>query len=210
MAKTQKLLSMVLAILMFAGIFSCTTPVYAGKYNDYLEKIGYRKKLLSESVENESEKAEILCEVPEKRDEYSKTYKRADGSYTALFSQIPLHKKENGEWKEIDNELKEKEEYIENSDGKFSVQFPKTLSEENKITIENGKENISFSLNDIDSGNAVVAEAEKNLENIIEKDLNKTTSKIKYENIDENTDVEYILSFLKTNVHYDPSTYRPQ
>ena len=77
---------------------------------------------------NNGEKAEIVCEVPEKRDEFSKTYKRADGSYTSVISQTPLHTYKNGEWEEIDNQLKADGEVIKNVDGTFEIQFPETIS----------------------------------------------------------------------------------
>ena len=193
MSKTKKLLALVLSVLTFLGVFSCSTTVFAEEYNGYVAEREYQDKLLTEAVENEKQKAEIVCEVPEKRDEFSKTYKRADGSFTTVFSKTPLHSYDGSEWKEIDNSLQSNGDVIENADGKFNIVFPESLSSDNKITIENQGENISFSLNNIDASTAEVASKEETAD-IIENDLEKPVSEITYENIDENTDVQYIVS----------------
>ena len=88
MKKSRKILAAILSVLMFMGIFSCSTTVFAEEYNSYVAEQEYQEKLLTETVENEKSKAEIVCEVPEKRGEYSKTYKRADGSFTTVFSRL--------------------------------------------------------------------------------------------------------------------------
>ena len=135
MKKSKKILAVLLTVLTVIGIFSCATTVWAEEYNEYVETKAYEEKLLTETVDSESEKAEIVCEVEEKREEYSKTYKRADGSYTTVFSQTPIHTLKDGEWKEIDNTLKTDEGILKNTDGSFDIEFPKTISENEKITV---------------------------------------------------------------------------
>ncbi len=201
MSKTKKLLALVLSVLTFFGVFSCSTTVFAEEYNSYVADREYQDKLLTEAVENEKQKAEIVCEVPEKRDEFSKTYKRADGSFTTVFSKTPLHTYDGSEWKEIDNSLQSNGDVIENADGKFDVEFPESLSSDDKITIENQGENISFSLNNIDESTAQVA-PDTEAADVVENDLGKPVSEITYENIGENTDVQYIVSsnYVKENI----------
>ncbi len=201
MSKTKKLLALVLSVLTFLGVFSCSTTVFAEEYNSYVAEREYQDKLLTEAVENEKQKAEIVCEVPEKRDEFSKTYKRADGSFTTVFSKTPLHTYDGSEWKEIDNSLQSNGDVIENADGKFDVEFPESLSSDDKITIENQGENISFSLNNIDESTAQVA-PDTEAADVVENDLGKPVSEITYENIGENTDVQYIVSsnYVKENI----------
>lgn len=62
---------------------------------------------VDESIEDNAEQQEvsneILCEVTEKRDEHTKVYQKADGTYTAMISSQPLHYMQNGEWLDIDN-----------------------------------------------------------------------------------------------------------
>ena len=202
MKKSKKILAVLLAVLTVIGIFSCATTVWAEEYNEYVETKAYEEKLLTETVDSESEKAEIVCEVEEKREEYSKTYKRADGSYTTVVSQTPIHTLKDGEWKEIDNSLKTEGEILKNTDGSFDIEFPETISENEKITVTNNGESIAFSVNNIDSSSATVTTLETDGKNIIEDDLSRTVSEITYESIDENTDVQYVVSsgFVKENI----------
>ncbi len=203
MSKLKRFISVVLTVIMFCSVFSASTTVLATEYNEYIENQEYQQKLLTETTQtNNGEKAEIVCEVPEKRDEFSKTYKRADGSYTSVISQTPLHTYKNGEWEEIDNQLKSDGEVIKNVDGTFEIQFPETISENEKITVKNNGESIAFSVNNIDSSSAVVTTPEVNGKDIIEEDLSKTVSEITYESVDENTDVQYVVSsgFVKENI----------
>ncbi len=189
----KKLLALVLSVFTLLGVFSCSTTVFAEEYNSYVAEQEYRDKLLTQTVENENQQAEIVCEVREKRDEYSKTYKRADGSFTTIFSQTPLHKLEGAEWVEIDNTLQSSGDVIENIDGRFNIEFPESLSEDNKITIENDGESISFSLNNINESTAEVAPKAENAD-VVENDLSKPLAEITYENIGEKTDVQYIVT----------------
>lgn len=189
----KKLVSLILTILTLMGIFSCSTTVLAEEYNSYIAKQEYQDKILTETVENENPKAEIVCEIIEKRNEFSKTYKRADGSFTTVFSQTPLHTYTGTEWKEIDNSLQSDGDIIENTNGKFDIEFPENLSSNDKITVENNGENLSFSLNNIDDSTAAIAPKEESAD-VVENDLGKPVSEITYENIGENTDVQYIVS----------------
>lgn len=193
MKRVIKTISVILTVIMFFSVFSASTTVFAEQYNTYVDGKAYEEKLLTETFGKENEKAEIVCEVPEKREEFSKTYKRADGSYTKVFSQVPLHTYENGEWKVVDNSLQSNGTSIENADGKFEVSFPETLSESNKIEIENQGENISFSLNNIEDSAAQIT-SQAATADVVKQDLSKTYSEIIYENIDTNTDVQYIIS----------------
>ena len=57
--------------------------------------------------------------MEEKRDEFSKTYKRTDGSYTSVVSQTPLHRLKDGQWENIDNTLISDGDILKNADGSF-------------------------------------------------------------------------------------------
>ncbi len=194
MKTSKKVLSVILTIATLIGIFSCATTVFAEDYNEYTDNKAYQEKLLTETVDSENEQAEIICEVEEKRDEYSKTYKRADGSFTSVLSQTPLHKRENGEWMDIDNTLKSEDNSITNTDGAFDIEFPETITENEKITVSNGDESIAFSVKGIENADGIVATAETEEADIIKSDLNKTVSQITYENVDDNTDIQYVVS----------------
>ena len=92
MKKSLKILSVFLAVLTFFSILSAATPVLAADVNEYIAGKEYTEKLLTEVVENNTEeKAPIVKEVEEKRDEYQKVYLREDGTYTAVISKTPVH-----------------------------------------------------------------------------------------------------------------------
>ena len=202
MKTSKKILAVMLTIATLIGIFSCATTVFAEDLNKYADEKAYQKNLLTEAVENESEQAEIVCEIPEKRDEFSKTYKRADGSFTSVVSKTPIHKLENGEWEEINNTLETKGEAISNIDGAFDVEFPETITENEQITVSNNGESIAFSVNGIDNATGVIEEKETTETDLIKEDLEKTVSQITYENVDENTDIQYVVSsnYVKENI----------
>ena len=194
MKTCKKLMAVFLTIATLIGIFSCATTVFAEEYNEYADNKAYQESLLTEAVEAEGEQSEIVCEVPEKRDEYSKTYKRADGSFTSVISKTPIHKFENGEWEEINNTLETNDDAINNIDGAFDVEFPETISENEQITVSNNGESIAFSVNGIEAAAGAIEEKEATEVDIIKQDLEKTVSQITYENVDENTDIQYIVS----------------
>ena len=202
MRTSKKVLAVLLTIATIIGIFSCATTVFAEDLNEYTEEKAYQEKLLTETVETEEGASEIVCEVPEKRDEYSKTYKRADGSFTSVLSKTPIHKLEDGEWKEINNTLKEVGSTITNTDGAFDVEFPETITENEQITVTNNGESIAFSVNDIGNADGVLEESQTTETDVIKQDLDKTVSQITYEAVDENTDIQYIVapSYVKENI----------
>ncbi len=202
MKNSKKILSVLMAVMIFFGIFSCATTVWAKEYNEDVESKAYEEKILTQTIEDYEEKAEITCELIEKREENSKTYKRADGTFTTVVSETPIHTMKGDKWVEIDNTLKNNEGIIKNKKGLYDIEFPETISENEKITIRNNGESIAFSVNNIDSAAAKVTSAETTDADVIEKDLSKTVSEITYESVDENTDVQYVISsdFVKENI----------
>ena len=194
MNNLKKVICIILTVVTIFSVFSSSNIALASKYNEYLETQNYKEKLLTETVKtNDNQNADIICEVIDKRNEFSKTYLRTDGSYTQIFSNSPLHFKKNKEWEDIDNRLVAENESIKNSSGKFDIEFPETLSENGKITVENGSESIAFSVQDINASNAVI-ENTTTEKDIITEDLSKKISGITYKNIEENTDIQYIVS----------------
>lgn len=201
MKTTVKLISILMSVALFIGVFPSATTVLAQEQNEHVELEAYNNDLLSETVNNESNKSEIVCEVTEKRDEYSKTYKRADGSFTTIFSSGPIHALKDGKWSEIDNTLQTENDIIKNADGIFDVQFPETITENEKITLTNDGESISFSVNDIENSQAVISNQSAETD-VIEQDISKTVSAVTYASVDDKTDVQYVVSsgFVKENI----------
>lgn len=203
MKKSIKILSVFLAVLTFFSVLSAATPVFAEDVNEYVADKEYTEKLLTEVVENDTEeKSPIVEEVKEKRDENKKVYLREDGTYTAVITKTPVHYEKDGEWVDIVNSLKTKGDVLTNTAGNFNVEFPKEISEENEIEIENGKESITFSIVETEKSNGKVKNNKKQKqdknkasdEEIFNNDISRTVSEIEYEDVLKNTNLEYVVT----------------
>ncbi|MBO5097888.1 MAG: RHS repeat protein, partial [Agathobacter sp.] len=94
------------------------------------------------------EDAEIVMELTDRRTEYSKEYKLDNGLNLAVVYSEPVHYKENGKWKEIDNTLSSHGSgasgSYKNKAGAWQVEFPQQLDEESKVKITKGDYTVSF------------------------------------------------------------------
>ena len=170
----------------------------ADAYSAYADKKQFVSDLINNPTDAAKEKeADILCEVTEKRDAYTKVYKKTDGTYTAVMSKLPLHFLENGEWKDIDNTLLKKNGVLSNSSNSFDVSFPEKMIENSDIQIEKNGSVISFAVNDISTSDAKVENniAEKT-SGIDEADaeISNNESKITYSDKKSNTDIQYVVT----------------
>ncbi len=99
--------------------------------------------------------AKIVREVTELREEYVKHFLCEDGSYIAATYSAPVHYKENGEWKEIDNSLSLNRTTLSESGkptyttkaGGLDVSIPQSFSDGQKITAQNKGYKIGFGVN---------------------------------------------------------------
>lgn len=99
--------------------------------------------------------SKIVREVTELREESAKHFLCEDGSYIAATYSAPVHYKENGEWKEIDNSLSLERTTLSKSGkptyttkaGGLSVSIPQDFSDGQKITIQNKGYEIGFGVN---------------------------------------------------------------
>lgn len=194
--KMSKILAVFLSILFIVEILP--TQVMAEAYSAYSNE----KQFVSDLINNpadvaETEKAAVLCEVIEKRDANTKVFKRTDGSYTAVVSERPLHFFENGEWKDIDNTIQNKNGVLSNVSNSFTVEFPQELSESNEVNIENNGSDFSFRINDILTNTAKIEnDTAKETTNIPEADaeISNNQSRITYTDEANKTDVQYIVA----------------
>ena len=108
----------------------------------------------------ENEPISLLYELPDKRDEYTKVYKKSDNTCTAYISSVPLHQKKNGVWTDIDNTLCPQESdgkaVYTNTDNPLQVTFPQTLSPLDGITMESNGYTLSFTVENIQQSDAVL------------------------------------------------------
>ncbi len=113
---------------------------------------------ISLAVQNlfaEATTPKIIREVTELREESVKHFLCEDGSYIAATYAAPVHYKENGEWKEIDNSLSLDRTVLSSSgnptyttkSGGLSVSIPQSFSDGQKITAQNKGYEISFGIN---------------------------------------------------------------
>lgn len=164
--------------------------------------------LFSDKNSNGTPNVQILYEIVEKRNEFSKVYKCSDGSYTAIMSATPFHYYENNEWKEIDNTLiKDPNDNYTNSANDFNVNLPVKFSADSDITVKQNDYSVAFSLNGTEtkSKGKVENAKENNKMSNEESLLNKKSSSVTYKNVFTGTDIIYELEgkTLKENIIVD-------
>ncbi len=156
------------------------------------------------SVEDDSN-AEILYEVEEKRDEYTKVYKKSDGSYTAVMTEEPLHYLYNGEWEEINNSMSLNGNLYTNLDNLFNVELPETIDSNENLTVEKDGYELSFSVDEIEESSATVENnvvvSDTNIA-VADEAISQTQSSVTYNDVAENTDLQYIVTpnSIKENI----------
>lgn len=98
-------------------------------------------------AENDFIPSKIVREINEKREESSKTFLCEDGTYLAVTYSEPVHYKDAGVWKEVDNSLilDAKKNYSPRSSG-YSIYLPESMSADKKIIAQNGDSTLSFSI----------------------------------------------------------------
>ena len=95
----KKWLAIILAIITILTTTTVAMPVFAEG------SLFASKDTLVETYKQEEMTSKIVSEVTELREEYTKHFVCEDGSYIAATYSEPVHYKENGQWKEIDNSL---------------------------------------------------------------------------------------------------------
>lgn len=145
----KKSLSVILAILIILTTFLVAIPVFAEG------NIFVKKDVAKELYVQEEMTSKIVSEVTELREEYAKHFVCEDGSYVVATYNDPIHYKEDGQWKEIDNSLKlssdaksglDKAMYAPKA-GTVDVKIPQNLSAGEKVSATNKGYTISFGAN---------------------------------------------------------------
>ena len=200
-----KVVSVFLTVLMVLQI--APMQLIANAYTEAMAIKNMPQEDVTTFSNDEDFSADILYEVEEKRDEFTKVYKKNDGSYTAMVSSEPLHFIQNGKWTDIDNTLVNSVEngksVFKNTNSMFDVMFPEVLSQDSKIEIKNDEYSLAFSLQDIQTSQVEITENTNNSD-----DANKNNQQIKeqlktqsdsalYEDIMPETDIEYSISSNK-------------
>ncbi len=199
-----KILSIFLAFLFIMEILPL--QVMAEEFTDAVAHKRFLENLVNNPADAEKDaEAEILYEVEEKRDEYTKVYKKSDGTYTAVMTEEPMHYLNNGVWEEIDNSMILSGSLYTNLSNLFNVELPANINENKNLTVEKDGYELSFSVDDIENSSAVV---ENNIAvsdtEITHADaaIAQTQSAVTYNNIAENTDLQYVVApnSIKENI----------
>jgi len=147
----KKLLCVVISFLMF---FNSVAITY-GKTDVEGEAVKQTIVNKDNEVTDQKEEVTIVCEIEEKRDEYSTTYLNSDGTYTTYFYTAPIrYRDENGDLVDIDTSIKilsedEKEEL--NTEYQYSsektevdILLPAEISEKQPVILTYDKYEISL------------------------------------------------------------------
>ncbi len=146
MKYVKKTISVFLSILTILSMCSVSMPVFAA--------YDWKKDLqqIDDYYLQEEFSSKIVAEVEALREENTKHFLCEDGSYIATTYSEPIHYKENGEWKEIDNTLKLSNK-VKSSSGKAmyvpksadtEVKIPQSFSDGQKISLTKKGHTISF------------------------------------------------------------------
>ncbi len=195
---TYKILSVFLALLIVIQIL----PLQVLAEN--IANI-FSNQETTDTLVDESTDVSILYEVEEKRDEYTKVYKKSDGTYTAVKTIEPLHYLNHGVWEEINNTMSLNGNLYTNLDNLFNVKFPKSIDSNENLTVEKDGYELSFSVDNIEESSATVENnivvSETNI-SVADEAISQTQSSVTYNDVAENTDLQYIITpnSIKENI----------
>jgi len=145
MKKIKMFLSVFLTIITVVTTCSVAMPVLA-------QNVLVSNETIEKNDSQEETTSKIVCEVNELREEKTKYFICEDGSYIAASYSEPIHYEDNGEWKEINNELElnstfksrtGKAMYTPKS-GALDIQIPQSFSSGQKVSATNKGYSIKF------------------------------------------------------------------
>ena len=203
MKKVCKVLSVFLTVLFVIEILPL--QVMAAEFTDVVEQKRFIEDIVNNPTDVENAEAEILYEVEEKRDEYTKVYKKSDGTYTAVKTVEPLHYLNEGVWEEINNSMILNGSIYTNINNLFNVELPENIDENKELTVEKDGYELSFSVDNIENSSAIVENnivvSDTEFESA-DKAISQTQSSITYSDIADNTDLQYIVTpnSIKENI----------
>lgn len=202
--KLKKLVSGTSVTLCALIAFSLPTQVFAQNL-----PINTEVKTQTPNEEQSSDEyktGNILSELKDERDEYSKQFRLDDGTTMAVSYKEPIHyKNAAGEWVDYDNSLKNEtvnsaspdevtEEYT-NKKSDFKVNYSKKSKENSMVKIKGDNQKISWGYKDTNKvKSTIVNNDEKLTGNDKFTTLKNLTSEITYENIYDDVDVQYFTT----------------
>ena len=174
----KKTVSILLVVMTILTICSTAMPVFAAG------NLFSSKTFVAESYVQQEMTSKIVGEVSELREEYAKHFVCEDGSYVVATYTEPVHYKEKGKWKEIDNSLKLNSEVKSGSGksmyapkaGPADVSIPQSFSNDQKISATNKGHTISFGVSQgmnvrLNKSATVVSDVEELTSNVSTSDV---------------------------------------
>ena len=166
----KRMSKMYIAISYIIAFILCATSVLV-----------YAKPSEKSKPKKNDKEVTILDEDITLRGEYEKHFINSDGTYTAVVYSEPVHMKENGKWKEIDNTLtNHKDVYgnvLKNKDGVLNVSFADGDTSENLVSINKDGYSISWNIN-AEEDNYVSNKNNLNIDNYSKKIYSMNGNKI--------------------------------
>jgi RHS repeat-associated protein len=182
--------------------------VYAtSSYDSLLSDIeNTNSEIVRNDVDVDSKDAPIVEEIESLRTENEKYFRKLDGTYEVAIYDTPVHYWNGEKWKEIDNTLVsvDNNSSISNKANMFKIKFPKELDNNKSIELKMDVYEINWSVECINKANAsVLNDSDKKGSNL--KELNSIDSSVYYEDVQENVDLEYIVTGtqIKENIILD-------
>ena len=160
------------------------------------EKIEKKKK-----KEKKCDDPKVICEDERGKDEYTTHYVLNDGTKKTVISSVPVnyYDEESNTWEEIDNTLEEESDSFVTKKRKFKTEINKT-SKGKGVKLSNNKCNVSWHYLGKKNSRTVVENTKLTVNKFDSN--NKKRNKNTYENVDINTDLEYVLegNNIKENI----------
>ena len=187
----KKVIAIIMTVVMLISMYTFVFPIFAEELNDFP---------MNESLmEQEKPEPEILDEVIDKRDEYTKHFYMSDGTFLATEYTLPVHfKTESGDWVEYDNTLEQQGDedtgvyttVLSNHPTSLAIKAApdRTASiDDSEYPISWGYEGAKSSKLRIDDKNVHMQGNEKYTS------LEKISTKAEYKNIFPHVDLQYIV-----------------
>lgn len=176
--KLFKVISIILVAIMLIHIVPQSVIAFAVK------KVNVNKSIGNEIANQEDMTSKIVREVTELREESVKHFLCEDGSYVVATYSEPVHYKEKGQWKEINNSLKLTNN-VKSSSGKamytpkagpMDVKIPQDFSNGQKVSATNKGYTISFGVKQEKNNYLNKAAVIKEVEDLSSNKLAKKTT----------------------------------
>ena len=162
-------------------------------------------KVHFDSLAESEDIGEIVMELKERRDEYTKHFRMDDGTIMAVVYDVPVHyKNKKGKWEDYDNTLisestaspdEASQVSYSNKKGKLDIDFASETSDAALISLNSSKGNLSWEYIDAKKSNIKIDKSKKKLRgNDRFTSIDRLSSKASYKSIYNKVNLDCIVS----------------